>query len=49
MLEKFTKWWNAPYNDKMTVPQWFAFVGFMIIVSWLWTRVLKSIAENVGD
>jgi hypothetical protein len=46
-MEKFYQWWNKPYHDNMTVPQWMLFVGFMIIISWLWTRVLKTLSENI--
>lgn len=47
MLDDFAAWWKKPYNDNMTAKQWFLFIGFMVIVSWLWTRILKTIAENI--
>jgi hypothetical protein len=36
-------WAKAPYNDNMNVIHWVLFLGFMLCVTYLWTRVIRSI------
>lgn len=44
LATRFTSWLKKPYSDDMSVSGWFAFLGLMLILSWLWSRVLRTIA-----
>jgi len=47
MVEKLisgTKdWFHRPFREDGTAVDWFLFVGLMICISWLWSRVLERI------
>jgi hypothetical protein len=45
MWQHVKDWWNKPYDDNMTVIQWFWFFGFIIVLSVLWTLVLREITR----
>jgi len=36
-------WGSAPYNDDMDALHWILFLGFMLCVTYLWSRVIRSI------
>jgi hypothetical protein len=37
------KWASAPYSDNMNALHWVLFLGFMLCVTYLWSRVIRSI------
>jgi hypothetical protein len=37
------KWSSAPYSDNMNALHWILFLGFMLCVTYLWSRVIRSI------
>lgn len=42
---RFKHWLSKPYDDSMSVGGWFAFAGLLIVISWLWSRVLGTLSE----
>jgi hypothetical protein len=36
-------WASAPFTSKMDLTQWFLFVGLLIVLVVLWTRILAHI------
>lgn len=45
LAQRFGEWLKKPYSDDMSVSGWFAFLGLLILLSFLWTRVLRMIAS----
>jgi uncharacterized protein involved in cysteine biosynthesis len=45
LSSRFADWLKKPYSEDMSVKGWFAFLGLLIILSYLWSRVLKLIAS----
>lgn len=39
-------WVKSPYNDNMGIGGWFAFLGMLAVLTFLWTRILRAIAIN---
>lgn len=37
------QWGSAPYSDNMNALHWVLFLGFMLCVTYLWSRVIRSI------
>jgi hypothetical protein len=37
------RWASAPYSDNMNALHWVLFLGFMLCVTYLWSRVIRSI------
>lgn len=40
-------WLKKPYSDDMSVTQWFLFLGLLGVLSWLWSRVIKTIVTVI--
>lgn len=38
----FQTWWKKPFNMEGDVVSWFLFAGLVIIIIFLWTRILKE-------
>lgn len=49
MLDTFfsdvKRWAAKPYDDNMDAFQWALFLGFMLSVTYLWTRVVRAIID----
>lgn len=43
---RVSAWFKSPYDDHMSVAGWFAFLGMLAILTWLWSRVLRTLAGN---
>ena len=43
--QRFGEWIKHPYSDNMSVGGWFAFLGLLIVLSFLWSRVLRMVAS----
>jgi hypothetical protein len=41
----FSSWYASPFKSGMNALNWALFVGFIMIVAFLWTRVLNHIVE----
>jgi hypothetical protein len=41
----FSQWYASPFKSGMNALNWVLFVGFILIVAFLWTRVLNHIVE----
>jgi hypothetical protein len=37
------QWARAPYSDNMNALHWILFLGFMLCITFLWSRVIRSI------
>ena len=49
MISSLKAWWNKPYSDDMSAPQWFAFFGLIIVISVLWGLLLREIRLVAGE
>lgn len=45
----FVKWWNQPINAQASASSWILFTGFILIVIYLWTRVLKEGGHVISE
>jgi hypothetical protein len=45
MVEKFKAWFAKPYDDNMSASGWFLFFGLLIVISVLWSLVIREIKE----
>lgn len=41
--EKFTEWLKRPYSDEMSVVGWFMFFGLVMVITFLWSTILRKI------
>jgi hypothetical protein len=41
-FNSFTNWASRPFNSEMNVLNWALFVGLILVLVILWSRVLKS-------
>jgi hypothetical protein len=42
LFESFKTWWSKPFNIEGDAISWFFFVGLILILIFLWSRVLKE-------
>ena len=47
-FDNFIKWWNQPFKEEMSVTNWFLFAGLILVIIWLWTRILREAGHIVG-
>jgi hypothetical protein len=45
LSKRFGEWIKHPYSDNMSVAGWFGFLGLLIVLSFLWSRVLRMVAS----
>jgi len=45
MLQRVQNWLAKPFSSEMDAWGWALFVLFLIVIAFLWTRVLKTIVE----
>lgn len=48
MWMNFKNWLAAPYRDEMDAAHWFYFLGLLIVLTALWSLVLRTIKETVS-
>jgi hypothetical protein len=41
MIDRVKHWLNKPYSDDMNVYDWFVFLGFVAIVTLIWSKFIK--------
>ncbi|MDE2019967.1 MAG: hypothetical protein KGJ13_06515 [Patescibacteria group bacterium] len=44
----FANWWKQPFNVNADATSWVLFTGFILVVIYLWTRVLREAGHVVG-
>lgn len=44
----FVTWWKKPFTMEGTAIDWFLFIGLVMIVIFIWTRVLKEAGHVIG-
>lgn len=44
----FASWWRKPFDMGGTAVDWFLFVGLVLVVIFIWTRVLKEAGHVIG-
>jgi hypothetical protein len=47
--EALENWWKQPFNAQASASGWILFTGFVLIVIYLWTRVLHEAGHVVGE
>jgi hypothetical protein len=40
--QAFANWWKQPFNASASASSWFLFTGFILIVIYLWSRILRE-------
>lgn len=45
---RFVTWWKQPFDASASASSWVLFTGFILVVIWLWTRVLKEAGHIAG-
>ena len=49
-FQPFINWWKQPFNASASAGGWFLFTGLILIVIYLWARILReggNIVEKV--
>jgi len=46
IADRVSKWLKSPYDDSMSIGGWFAFLGMLAVLTYLWSRILRAIAIN---
>lgn len=49
LLTRLGQWLKRPYSDDMSAGGWFAFLGLIAVLAFLWTRVLRVITGAVNE
>ena len=47
--QNLVAWWARPFNAQASATAWILFTGFILIVIFLWTRVLHEAGHVVGE
>ena len=47
-MQGFLAWINQPFDGSMSAYRWFAFVGLLIAILVIWTRVLRTFDKLGG-
>ena len=48
MLSSFKNWWSQPFSGSGSVLNWTLFVGLILVLIILWTRVIGAL-EAAGE
>lgn len=46
IASRIIAWAKKPYSDDMSLSGWFLFLGLLAVLTYLWTRILRAIADN---
>ena len=44
-VSRIKQWAAMPFSSQMSVTGWFLFLGLIIVIAYLWTRVLRHISD----
>lgn len=47
-MEHFLEWWKQPFNASASASSWVLFTGFILVVIFLWTRVLREAGHVIN-
>lgn len=47
--QAFADWWKQPFNTQASAWQWVLFTGFILIVIYLWTRILREAGHVISE
>lgn len=45
IVQDFMAWIREPYSDDMTVLDWFLFIGLILLIIWVWARILRKVID----
>jgi hypothetical protein len=48
MLTSFKEWWMQPFNGSGSVLNWALFVGLILVLILMWTRII-GMFEEIGE
>lgn len=48
-MNAFSAWWQQPFNAEGSVKTWFLFTGVILVIIFLWTRILREAGHVIGD
>lgn len=48
MFSGFADWWKRPFDAEGSATDWVLFTGFILIVCFLWSRVLREAGHFIG-
>jgi hypothetical protein len=48
MFSGFAVWWKKPFAMEGDAVSWFLFIGLVLVIIFLWTRILKEAGHFVG-
>jgi hypothetical protein len=48
-FDAFLNWWKQPFNAQASSGSWILFTGFIMVVIFLWTRVLREGGHIIGE
>ncbi len=48
-FDALVAWWKQPFNAKASASSWIIFTGFILIVIYLWTRVLHEAGHVISE
>lgn len=46
--QSFSDWWSQPFKANASVSSWFIFTGLVLVMIWLWTRILREGGHIIG-
>jgi hypothetical protein len=49
MWQNFVQWWEQPLKTQASASTWFLFVGFILIIIFLWTRILNEAGHIIAE
>jgi hypothetical protein len=47
--DMFAAWWKQPFKAQASASSWILFTGFILIVIYLWTRVLAEAGHVISE
>lgn len=48
-MGNFKSWWTKPFNAEGSVFDWFLFTGVILVIIYLWTRILREAGHVIGS
>lgn len=49
MWQNFIQWWEQPLKANADATTWFLFVGFILVIIFLWTRILHEAGHIITE
>lgn len=48
-MDAFKDFWNKPFDSDMSATRWFLFFGLLIVISVMWSLVIREVTELIPD